>query len=197
MLGTVQFGMPYGVANRTGQPTYRDVLAIVAAAVEGGINCFDTAAAYGTSEEVLGRALHELRIADRVVVVTKVRPLRGAELADGVLASRAIEQSVADSRRRLQLDCLPVVLFHREADAAYSEVLDRLQAQGWLRYAGVSCDNRPGPASTFVAAGQHGSAAAARQCARPSSSAQRVFSSRRPRAAWRCSSGASTCRDCC
>ena len=66
MLGTVQFGMPYGVANRTGQPSYPDVVAILAAAVEGGVNCFDTAAAYGTSEDVLGRALRELGIADRV-----------------------------------------------------------------------------------------------------------------------------------
>ena len=33
---------------------------MVEAAVGGGVNCFDTAAAYGTSEEVLGRALREL-----------------------------------------------------------------------------------------------------------------------------------------
>jgi aryl-alcohol dehydrogenase-like predicted oxidoreductase len=154
MLGTVQFGLPYGVGNRTGQPTYGDALAMVAAAVEGGVNCFDTAAAYGTSEEVLGRALHELGVADRVIVVTKVRPLTAAELADGVLAARAIERSVADSRQRLRLDCLPVVLFHREADAAYCDVLARLRTQGWLHHAGVSCDNRPGPATAFVAAGQ-------------------------------------------
>lgn len=154
MLGTVQFGMPYGVANRTGQPAYADVLAIVAAAVEGGVNGFDTAAAYGTSEEVLGRALHELDVVDRVVVVTKVRPLAAAELADAALASRAIERSVADSRQRLRLDCLPVVLFHREADAVHLDVLEALKQQGVLRHAGVSCDNRPGPAAGFVRAGQ-------------------------------------------
>ena len=153
MLGTVQFGLPYGVANRTGQPEYRDVLAIVAAAVEGGVNCFDTAAAYGTSEEVLGRALHELGIADQVVIVTKVRPLSPAELFDASLASHAIEQSVAESRRRLRLDCLPVVLFHREVDAVHRNVLDELQSKGWLRHVGVSCDNRPGPAAEFVTAG--------------------------------------------
>jgi len=154
MLGTVQFGMPYGVANRTGQPAYEDVLAIVAAAVEGGVNGFDTAAAYGTSEEVLGWALHELDVADRVVVVTKVRPLAAAELADAALASRAIERSVADSRQRLRLDCLPVVLFHREADAVHLDVLEALKQKGALRHAGVSCDNRPGPAAEFVQAGQ-------------------------------------------
>lgn len=150
MLGTVQFGLPYGVANRIGQPEYREVLAILAAAIEGGVNCIDTAAAYGTAEEVLGRALHELGVADRVVVVTKVRALTPAELADGDLAARAIEESVAESRRRLRMDCLPAVLFHREADAVYLDVLRTLQAKGWLRYAGVSCDNRPGPAARFA-----------------------------------------------
>src|SRR5580692_73797 len=123
ILGTVQFGMPYGVANRTGQPEYRDVVKIVAAAIEGGVNCFDTAASYGTSEQVLGQALRELNAAERATVVTKVRPLNPVELADPALAAQAIEDSVAESRRRLRLDCLPIVLFHREADAQYSDVL--------------------------------------------------------------------------
>ena len=153
MLGTVQFGLPYGVANRTGQPEYRDVLAIVAAAVEGGVNCFDTAAAYGTSEEVLGRALRELGVADQVLIVTKVRPLSPGEMSEPALASRAIECSVEESRRRLQLDCLPLVLFHRELDAKYLDVLDGLRAKGWLSHLGVSCENRPGPALKFVEAG--------------------------------------------
>jgi aryl-alcohol dehydrogenase-like predicted oxidoreductase len=150
MLGTVQFGLPYGIANQTGQPDYREILEILEVALAGGVNCFDTAAAYGTSEELLGRALQELRAAEQVVVVTKVRPLLPAELADAALAEAAITSSVETSRQRLQLDCLPVVLFHREADAAFLPILQRLQGRGWLRYAGVSCDNRPGPAATFV-----------------------------------------------
>ena len=151
MLGTVQFGLPYGVANRTGQPSYEEARAIVAAALDGGVNCFDTAAAYGSSEDVLGRALHDLGATDRVMVVTKVRPLTPEELGDATLAARAIEQSVAESRRRLRLDCLPVVLFHRESDARYLDVLTRLQAKGWVGHAGVSCDNSPGPAAAFAA----------------------------------------------
>lgn len=153
MLGTVQFGMPYGIGNRTGQPQYRDVLAMVAAAIEGGVNCFDTAATYGTSEEVLGRALHELKAAERAIVVTKARPLTPDELADPALAASAIEQSVADSARRLGMDCVPVVLFHRESDAVHLDRLEKLKEKGLLRHAGVSCDNRPGPAAGFVAAG--------------------------------------------
>jgi aryl-alcohol dehydrogenase-like predicted oxidoreductase len=67
------------------------------------------------------------------------------------LAAQAIEASVAESRWRLRLDCLPVVLFHRESDAQHAEGLLRLQARGWLRQAGVSCDNQPGPAQRLVA----------------------------------------------
>jgi aryl-alcohol dehydrogenase-like predicted oxidoreductase len=63
-------------------------------------------------------------------------------------------QSIERSRQRLQLDCLPIVLFHREADATFMDVLADLQAKHWLRNFGVSCDNRPGPAEEFVATGR-------------------------------------------
>ncbi|MFO1006163.1 MAG: aldo/keto reductase [Planctomycetaceae bacterium] len=151
MLGTVQFGLPYGVANHTGQPSYDEVVRIVTAAYEGGVNCFDTAAAYGTSEEVLGNALHELRLADKVTVVTKVFPLTAPELAAPALAFRAIERSIENSRQKLRLDCLPIVLFHRETDAAHMEGLARLRDRGWLKFYGVSCDNFAGPAKEFAA----------------------------------------------
>lgn len=153
MLGTVQFGMPYGVANRTGQPDYNTALAIVDAAFSGGVNCCDTAAAYGTSEAVLGQILHDLRIADQVVVVTKVRALSPEELSNAEQGQRAIEQSVAESRRRLRMERLPVVLFHREADAKYMDTLLELKDRGWLNHCGVSCDNRPGFAAQAVAEG--------------------------------------------
>ncbi len=154
MLGTVQFGLPYGVANQTGQPDYEDSRLIVSTAIDGGVNCFDTAAAYGCSEEVLGSAIHDLGVADKVIVVTKIKPLSPEELANHSKASIAIEHSVETSLKRLRLDCLPVVLFHRESDARYLDVLEHLKAKGLLVHAGVSCDNRPGPAAGFVAGGQ-------------------------------------------
>ena len=46
------------------------------------------------------------------------------------------------------------MLFHREADAAYRNVLEELHDRGWLKQIGVSCDNRPGPAARFVAEGR-------------------------------------------
>lgn len=156
MLGTVQFGMPYGIANRLGQPSYHQILQILSAAIEGGINGLDTAAAYGTSEEQLGKALKELRASDRMHVVTKVMPLCDDLRRDPQAARDAIEQSVDQSRQRLQLDTIPVVLFHCEQDAAFLDVLADLQARGWLSSFGVSCDNRPGSTQLFL---QHGATA--------------------------------------
>ena len=154
MLGTVQLGMPYGIANKTGQPNYNDVVKIIAAAIDGGTNCFDTAASYGTSEEILGCVLKELGIADDVTVVTKVRALTPEELADRSHAVMVIKQSIELSRRRLKLDCLPIVLFHREADAEFIDVLAGLKDEGKLSHVGVSCDNSPGPALEFVTSGR-------------------------------------------
>lgn len=153
MLGTVQFGMPYGVANRKGQPSPAEVREIVAVALAGGVNCLDTAAAYGESEAVLGKTLCDLKAADRVVVVTKVRALTDEERGDRRAAAKAIRQSVEASRCRLGIECLPLVLFHREEDAAFLDELLALRDHGWLRYAGVSCGNRPGAAADFVSSG--------------------------------------------
>lgn len=151
MLGTVQFGVAYGIANRVGKPAYQDVVTMVAEAIEGGVNAFDTAAAYGDSEVVLGRALRELNALDRVLVVTKVRALPSACATDPALAERLIRESVEQSRSRLGLDCLPLVLFHREADARHLPVLSHLRSEGLLRDIGVSAGNDPGPAAALIA----------------------------------------------
>ncbi len=53
-LGTVQFGMKYGVANRFGQPSKETVFDILRLAHIEGVDTLDTAYAYGTSEEIIG-----------------------------------------------------------------------------------------------------------------------------------------------
>lgn len=54
-LGTAQFGMQYGVANRVGQPSEVEVKEILQIASSHGINTLDTAIAYGDCEERFGR----------------------------------------------------------------------------------------------------------------------------------------------
>lgn len=150
MLGTVQFGVPYGVANQTGQPAYSEVLAIVEAALERGCNAFDTAAIYGTSEEVLGRALHELSAASEAFVVTKIFPLTEPERSNPDACSRAVRNSVVSSLRKLRLEVLPMVLFHNESDIVGMEELWKLREEGKVGRVGMSCSNNPAGSKTFL-----------------------------------------------
>jgi aryl-alcohol dehydrogenase-like predicted oxidoreductase len=54
ILGTVQFGLKYGVSNQIGLPSETDVKNILATAYRLGIKKLDTAAAYGLAEERIG-----------------------------------------------------------------------------------------------------------------------------------------------
>jgi len=53
-LGTVQFGLDYGVTNHDGQVTIEEARDILNYAKNNGIDTLDTAAAYGSSEQVIG-----------------------------------------------------------------------------------------------------------------------------------------------
>ena len=53
-LGTVQFGLPYGIANQAGQVSRSEVKAMLQLALENHIDTLDTAIAYGESENCLG-----------------------------------------------------------------------------------------------------------------------------------------------
>lgn len=140
MLGTAQFGMRYGIANSKGQPSYAEVKSILSAAVDAGVNCLDTASAYGESEATIGKALHELGMEKRFFVVTKTAPLTTEELSSPSLAEKSIRCSVEKSLRLLRLESLPLVLFHREADFAYVETLEKLRGEGLVQHFGMSCE---------------------------------------------------------
>ncbi len=56
VLGTVQFGLQYGV-NSAGRPSEDAVNCILAEAAKGGISTLDTSSAYGNSEEILGECI--------------------------------------------------------------------------------------------------------------------------------------------
>lgn len=56
VLGTVQFGLQYGV-NSAGRPSQEAVKGILNEAAKGGITTLDTSSAYGNSEEILGESI--------------------------------------------------------------------------------------------------------------------------------------------
>lgn len=135
MLGTVQLGLNYGVANTHGKPSYETARAILKMAYDHGVTALDTAAAYGDSEAVVGKALAELGLADRMTVVSKI-PL----MPDGVDPERFIEDSLKKSLANLRLPVIPVVLMHNEKDVEYLPVLESMIGRGYIEGAGLSLD---------------------------------------------------------
>lgn len=139
MLGTVQFGQSYGIANKAGRPSYQTVLKILECAAANGVNCLDTAYNYGDSEEVIGRAMRELGMADNMVVVTKVPGMDGN--LKPAQADNLIEQAVNKSLKRLQLNILPICLFHQERDMVYADSLRKIKEKGLVKHIGISVNS--------------------------------------------------------
>lgn len=117
---------------------------IIKRAIEGGINFFDTANAYGNgaSEEVLGRAVHDYARRDEVVIATKVySPMRADPNGRG-LSRKAIMVEVEASLRRLNTDYIDLYQIHRWDDATpIEETLETLHdviKSGKARYIGAS-----------------------------------------------------------
>ncbi|MEM6476853.1 MAG: aldo/keto reductase, partial [Pseudomonadota bacterium] len=88
------------------------------AALEAGINFFDTANVYsgGTSEEITGKLLSEMARRDEIVVATKAFfPWRPAPNAGGN-SRKALMQAVDDSLTRLGMDYVDLFQIHRWDD---------------------------------------------------------------------------------
>ena len=74
-LGTAQWGMRYGIINRTGRPAGEQVGVMLACAREAGIHVLDTARAYGGAEDLIGELVGD---DPYWTVVTKLSPEVGA-----------------------------------------------------------------------------------------------------------------------
>ena len=137
MLGTVQFGLNYGIANRTGQVPFAEVVKILSCAREHGVGMLDTAAAYGESEEVLGRALAAIRGGEDFRIVTKIMPIAPAEPDP----ERFVRESLKRSLRRLRCETLYGAMFHREEDMGRLALLKFCRADGLIEHTGISIDS--------------------------------------------------------
>ncbi len=108
-----------------------------------GVNLLDTAPAYGTSEERLGKLLKGQR--QDWVICTKA-----GEFFDGTqsrfdFSSAALRESVEQSLRRLRSDYIDLLLIHSDGDDSrlieQAEVfapLEDLKRAGWIRAFGMS-----------------------------------------------------------
>lgn len=80
ILGTVQFGLDYGINNSSGKPTEERAHAILKEAFDRGIKTLDTAAAYGNSEELIGN--YHRKSTEKYSVITKFHIHKGVEVSE-------------------------------------------------------------------------------------------------------------------
>jgi aryl-alcohol dehydrogenase-like predicted oxidoreductase len=143
-LGTVKFGRNEGVKYPAGfdLPDDKQALAILELARELGINLLDTAPAYGSSEERLGKLLtnrHEWILCSKT----------GEEFINGQshfnFSARHTRFSIERSLKRLHTDYLDMVLVHSDGNDEHIiqqtdcfETLLQLKQKGLIRAFGLS-----------------------------------------------------------
>jgi aryl-alcohol dehydrogenase-like predicted oxidoreductase len=134
-LGTVQFGMPYGIANTRGQISIREGYKIIEIAKQSGVDTLDTAIGYGDSEKVLGQiGVKDFRIISKL-------PSQPPHCVD---IDSWMRKEIENSLNRLNVTKLYGLLLHRSADLSeknkevvYSTLQD-LKRSGMVSKIGIS-----------------------------------------------------------
>ncbi len=138
-LGTVQFGMPYGISNQRGQTSRDELAAILALAMRSGIHFLDTATLYGDSESALGAALSPTH---PFCIVTKAPDFGPATDTgrDAIKLTQTFERSLANLRQQKVYGLLvhnADDLLRPGADAVW-QAMRELRTQGLVEKIGAS-----------------------------------------------------------
>lgn len=127
-IGTVQFGVNYGISNTTGQTSLDEVSKILTLALENNIKLLDTASAYGESEKMLGN--FDL---SKFKVVSKFIPPEKEDF---------IEKQLQQSLTNLKIDTLYGYMAHRVSDVIENpirwEEMIKLKESGLIKKVGFS-----------------------------------------------------------
>jgi aryl-alcohol dehydrogenase-like predicted oxidoreductase len=142
-FGSMTFGTggagPFASVYKVDQSTAND---LVARAIDGGINFFNSADVYagGESERILGKAIGAKR--HNVVIATKLGNRMGDALVASGLSRRHVLAAVEASLERLGTDYLDVYLPHKiDPLTPVEETVEALEdvvRQGKVRYVGFS-----------------------------------------------------------
>jgi len=119
----------YGCERYWGEVPTKDACDVVARAVDRGINTIDTAIGYDGSEEIVGKAIRNIR--DKLVVISK-----------GGADPRKMEKRLDISLSRMGLEVIDLYLVHYPDSAIPIEEsiggMMRLKEKGKIRHVGVS-----------------------------------------------------------
>jgi len=138
-LGTAQFGLDYGVSNRSGKTPASEVAAILREATAYGIEVLDTAPLYGDSEAAIGLALAG---SDRFRIVTKT-PAFGRRAIDAEDAQH-LRDTFLQSLHKLGLRSVYGLLVHHGEDLLTRngellfEAASALKREGFVQKIGAS-----------------------------------------------------------
>lgn len=130
-LGTVQFGMKYGINNFVGVPNDREVTNILDFAYKNGIQTLDTAIAYGNSQERLGKLSN-----DNFKIISKF---------SGIFNFKDLENELLKSLSNLRRDKIYGFIFHKANDLIENpkmwSYLERLKSLKKIKKIGFSIYN--------------------------------------------------------
>jgi aryl-alcohol dehydrogenase-like predicted oxidoreductase len=144
-FGGVEIGIPYGinVRDRSDMLSHAAAVDLLHAALDGGINFFDTARLYGESETIMGKAFHDRR--QQAVICTKCRHFRdeNGRIPAYNRLRKIIEASLLESLRELQTDYVDVYMLHQAdieilSDEGVARVFEELKQTGMIRAGGAS-----------------------------------------------------------
>lgn len=110
-LGTVQFGLNYGISNKEGKTPFEEVVKIIKYAESAGIEILDTAAAYGGSEKVIGQVTKNN---DKFRIITKIPPFQNDKISDKEV--QQLEIIIQNSLNKLKRDKVYGIMFHNVND---------------------------------------------------------------------------------
>lgn len=118
-LGTVQFGMDYGIQGGR-QPAEEAVESILSDALRQGITHFDTASAYGNAEMVLGRYRKKHPQPTQAMRLVSKLPPQALVQKPKAIWKDLVLQEIDESLERLQTTGLEAYLFHN-AESLFQE----------------------------------------------------------------------------
>lgn len=139
-LGTVQFGLNYGIANQHGQVEADQTEKILTQAWHDGVRLLDTAYSYGNAETLLGN-YYQKHPKQTFQIVSKLSLKSQASLRD---TSIILHQQFALTLQRLQSSAIYGLLLHNTQILQTSQGqniwkdLCQLKAQGQIQKLGVS-----------------------------------------------------------
>ncbi len=139
VLGTVQFGLKYGINNIVGKPSLSDSLRMLEYAWENGVRIFDTAEAYGNAEEILGIFIKTNGIEKEIKVISKLLP--NCLEDDNGSVEKIVYNHLNCSLKKLNLDKLNGYLFHTPGYIYRNEVWEifkNLKSKSLVENIGVS-----------------------------------------------------------